>query len=226
MATKFQGFGPELFAFLSGLKAHNEKAWFDAHRGDYESHVKEPLSQLLITLTELFKKDKLPLQGDAKKSLFRLNRDVRFSKDKSPYKTNAGAVLTPSGEKHSAGMLYLHFEPDASFVAMGYYMPEPADLHALRSAIADDPKAFARVVTALGKKQLELDTENSLKRTPKGFEHVDDPDTLTWVKLTSYVVVRKLEDDDVLDPKLAKSLHTFAKDGLPLLAFGGKVVKS
>lgn len=222
MAT-FTGFGPDLFAFLKALKANNSKEWFDKHRADFETHIREPLGDLVEKLTADFANAKLPYKGDRKKSLFRLNRDIRFSKDKTPYKVNAAAVLTCSGAKGTDGMLYLHYEPEASFVAAGYYMSEPPVLHAIRTAIASDPKAFLKVVAAMKKKDLVLSNEYSLKRPPKGFEGAD-AGVMEYVKYTSFVVSRKLGNSDVLAANYPKVVQAFAKDSLPLVQFGEKAL--
>jgi uncharacterized protein (TIGR02453 family) len=223
MPARFIGFGPDLFAFLKGLKANNHKAWFDANRDVFESAVKTPLGDLVESLAESFAKAKLAIQGNRKASLFRMNRDIRFSKDKSPYKTNAGAAMSSNGTKKCADVFYIHLEPGGSFLAAGFYMPEPPFLHALRSAVVNDSAAFRKLVKHLAKHDLAFDTEDSLKRLPKGFEEVTDADLAAAVRLKHFVVVRKLDDADVLAPDLPKVALAFAKASAPLIAFGNMV---
>ena len=96
----FQGFGPKALPFLKALGFHQTKEWFEANRATYESDLKTPMGDLVEDLSAAFAKAKIPLKGDRQASLFRINRDVRFAKDKSPYKTNVGAVMTRGGSKN------------------------------------------------------------------------------------------------------------------------------
>src|SRR5262245_24668270 len=97
--TNFTGFGPKALPFFEALKFHQNREGFEENRSLYESDVLAPMVALIDDLTSAFARRKIPLRGDGKRSIFRLNRDVRFSKDKSPYKTHAGAVMTRSGSK-------------------------------------------------------------------------------------------------------------------------------
>ena len=113
----FSGFASDDLAFLKGLAAHNDRDWFTAHRAAYDEGLKPALEALVAATTEALAARGVPLAGDAKKSLFRIHRDVRFSKDKSPYKTHVSATLTRTGpdglwRKMSPGMVYVHIEPE------------------------------------------------------------------------------------------------------------------
>jgi uncharacterized protein (DUF2461 family) len=108
----FSGFPAADLAFLTGLAAHNDREWFTANRAVYDERLKPTLSALIDALNgELAARD-LPLAGDPKKSVFRIHRDVRFSKDKRPYKTHVSATLTRDGQKLSPGLVYVHIEPE------------------------------------------------------------------------------------------------------------------
>lgn len=111
--TSFPGFAAADLAFLTGLAAHNDRDWFIANRAPYDEGLKPTLAALIVALNAAFEALDLPLAGDPKKSVFRLHRDVRFSKDKRPYKTHVSATLTRDGQKMSPGMLYVHIEPEA-----------------------------------------------------------------------------------------------------------------
>ena len=100
----FQGFGPDALPFFKALAFHQTREWFEENRATYEAQIKAPFGDLVEDLASAFAKSGIPLRGDRKASLFRLNRDIRFSKDKSPYKTHAGAVLTRGGAKDDAGL--------------------------------------------------------------------------------------------------------------------------
>jgi uncharacterized protein (DUF2461 family) len=110
--TSFTGFAAADLAFLTGLAAHNDREWFTAHRAVYDERLKPSLSALIDALNDAFAARGLPLAGDPKKSVFRIHRDVRFSKDKRPYKTHVSATLTRDGQKLSPGLVYVHIEPE------------------------------------------------------------------------------------------------------------------
>jgi len=110
--TSFNGFAAADLAFLTGLAAHNEREWFTANRAVYDEGLKPTLSVLIDALNGELSARGLPLAGDPKKSVFRIHRDVRFSKDKRPYKTHVSATLTRDGQKLSPGLLYVHIEPE------------------------------------------------------------------------------------------------------------------
>jgi len=108
----FPGFAATDLAFLTGLAARNDRDWFAAHRATYDDGLKPTLAALIVALNDAFAARDLPLAGDPKKSVFRIHRDVRFSKDKKPYKTHVSATLTRDGQKLSPGLVYVHIEPE------------------------------------------------------------------------------------------------------------------
>ena len=110
--TSFPGFAPADLAFLTSLAAHNDREWFTANRAIYDDRLKPTLGALIEALNVAFAARDLPLAGDPKKSVFRIHRDVRFSKDKKPYKTHVSATLTRDGMKLSPGLVYVHIEPE------------------------------------------------------------------------------------------------------------------
>src|SRR5213596_4197296 len=149
-------FTPASLAFLRGLARHNNKPWFEAHRESYENDVRAPMRALIEELDVRLARLAPEITGDPKRSMFRINRDIRFSKDKSPYKTNAGCWFhhrTASGRvgaeatEGSAGF-YFHLEPTKSFVGAGLWMPPRPQLNRLRDAIDDDPDGFIRMTRA------------------------------------------------------------------------------
>lgn len=218
----FKGLGPQTLPFFKALGFHQTKAWFEENRAIYDSEIKAPLGDLVDDLSAELARRKIPLHGARKKAIFRLHRDTRFSKDKSPYKTNAGFVLNRDGTKGTGGMLYVHIDPEGCFAAAGWYMPEPPTLAAIRAAIAKSPKAFRDMEAKLKAKKLALSNDYTLKRNPKGFETVTDEALLTAIRRTALIVSRPLKDADILKPKLVAQLADFAEDALPLLQFGWK----
>ncbi len=108
----FSGFAPADLAFLTGLAAHNDRDWFAAHRVAYDAGLKPALADLIAATSTACSARGVPLSGDPKKSVFRIHRDTRFSKDKRPYKTHVSCTLTRDGAKMSPGMMYIHIEPE------------------------------------------------------------------------------------------------------------------
>src|ERR1700753_1163348 len=137
--------------------------------------MRGPFGDLVQDLAATLAKAAVQLKGDRKSALFRIHRDVRFAKNKSPYKTNAGGVLTRSGGKNDPGLLYFHLAPEGCFVAAGFYDPQPEELARPRAAIVRTPAAWTAVTGALGKAGLKLSEEYAMKRAPRGFENVTDP---------------------------------------------------
>jgi uncharacterized protein (TIGR02453 family) len=218
--VSFQGFGPQALPFLKALAFHQTKEWFEANRATYDSDLRTPMGDLVEHLSAGFAKAKIPLKGDRKSSLFRIHRDVRFAKDKSPYKTNVGAVMTRFGKKNEPGLFYVHVAHDGCFTAAGFYDPEPEALSRLRGAMARAPKAWKQMLAKLDKKGLAPSDEYAMKRNPRGFEEVEDAEVAAGVRLKSIIVRRPLPDKRLAEAGLADDLLGFAKDALPLLAWG------
>jgi uncharacterized protein (TIGR02453 family) len=216
----FQGFGPDALPFLKALAFHQTKEWFEANKATYESDLKDPMGDLVETLTGAFAKSKIPLMGDRKTSLFRIYRDVRFSKDKSPYKTQVGAVLTRTGAKNEQGLLYVHLEPAGCFTACGFYDPQPETLARLRAAMTASPQNWKRTLAALAKVGLAPSPDYAMKRNPRGFEAVEDETVQAGLRLKSIVVLRKVADARIGSAKLVDDLVAFAREAKPLLNWG------
>ncbi len=140
-------FIPDAIAFFDELEQNNDKAWFDANRKRYESTIKTPLLELAAELIERMREIDPEITMLPKNAVFRIHRDTRFSKDKTPYKTNAGLVVT-RGLKHNPGVpgLYFHFDAARMAVASGLYFIEPAQLKVLRTYLADNLDEFQRLL--------------------------------------------------------------------------------
>ncbi|MDR6533466.1 uncharacterized protein (DUF2461 family) [Caulobacter rhizosphaerae] len=141
--TSFPGFAAADLAFLTGLAAHNDRDWFTANRAAYDDRLKPTLAALIDALNAAFAARDLPLAGDPKKSVFRIHRDVRFSKDKRPYKTHVSATLTRDGQKLSPGLVYVHIEPEGGPApAFDPETIDPLDPSTLPSAQASETGYF------------------------------------------------------------------------------------
>ena len=151
-AGRFSGFPREALKFFADLERHNNREWFLAHKEVYERACREPMQQLVEALGPKFGKSKIS----------RINRDIRFSNDKSPYKTNISAGI---------GNHYVFLSKDRLYVGGGMYMPDSAGLARFRAAIAADAsgRQLARIVTALRRKGYKVDTHETLKSAPKGY---------------------------------------------------------
>ena len=219
----FQGFTPGLGAFFRALTANNDRDWFLEHKPTYEAEVRQPFGALVEALAFAFATQDIPLRGDAKRSLFRIHRDVRFSKDKSPYKTNAGAVLSCDGTTKGKGILYVQVAGEnGAFLAMGFYHPEPVDLAAIRRAIAAKPERWLQTEAALREAGLELVRGDPLTRLPKGFEGFAGTPVEEVLKLRNLIVSRPIAERRLYGPGLIDDAVSFATAGLPLLDFGWK----
>lgn len=215
----FTGFPSGAFQFLKDLDKNQDKEWMALHKDTFESTLRAPMGSLVADLSVALLKKGPPLVGDPVRSIFRLNRDIRFSKDKRPYKTSMGAVLSRDGSKDAPGVLYIHVDPKGSFVAAGFYRLEPPLLHRVRTAMHAQPAVWTRLEKALAAKGLILDREDALKRIPSGFTSttplVDDA-----LKLKSWIVRRELGKADVSSARLVQTMVDFAQAAAPLLKFG------
>jgi uncharacterized protein (TIGR02453 family) len=217
-------FGTETLAFLRGLARNNRKPWFESHREDYERHVKQPLTDLVQEMDLRFAKIAPEMVGDPKRSVFRIYRDIRFSKDKSPYKTNAGcwffhrdSTSKVGQEAHGGGAgFYFHLQPGKSFAGGGCWMPPRPALNRFRAAIAADPRAFERLVLARPLARLGgLSTGESLTRTPRGYP--EDHPAARWLRLTSLTVGHPITDAQVTSGQLTAILVRDYQSILPLV---------
>ena len=218
--ASFTGFPPATFAFLKGLAANNDRVWFTANKATYEKVVLGPFHLLLADVVSALAEKGIPLAGDPKKAIFRVYRDVRFSKEKLPYKTHAGAVLTHDGIKGASGILYFHIDPEGCFLAAGFHAPEPEQLGAIREAMYIDPPRFEAIRDGLAKSGLVLDTSETLSRMPRDYQDAADWPIADALRLKRFVVRRALKPETVASPALIRAAVTFAAEAEPLLRFG------
>lgn len=207
--------------FLKDLKLNNNKPWFDAHRKDYEA-AREDFTVFIQKLIDSFAK-KEPSIGHltAKDCMFRINRDVRFSKDKSPYKTNFGAYINSEGKKSWTAGYYFHFEPGNSFCGGGMWMPEAAQLAKVRQEIDYNLADFKKIITSKRFKDtysgLDTSPEYVLTRIPKGYE-ADNP-AADYLKHKSFVATAPVSDSDLTDKSLVTKTIKAYEALQPLVKF-------
>jgi uncharacterized protein (TIGR02453 family) len=206
--------------FLKALQKNNNKHWFDANRKKYDEARADfvLLTEMIINTVAGFDKSIAGLE--AKKCIFRINRDVRFSKDKSPYKTNMGASFNKGGKKIQNGGYYFHCEPGQSFLAAGVYMPMPDDLNKIRQEIDYNFDRWKKIISRKSFVKTFpngfTDTE-SLARPPKGYE-AGNP-AIEFLKLKHIVVSHPLTDAQLTDKKLLKTIEAVFKEVKPMIDF-------
>lgn len=218
---------PSTLQFLKQLKKHNEKTWFDAHRDAYDA-AKADFAAFIQTLLDKHSvKDEDLRTLKAKDCLFRINRDIRFSKNKAPYKTNMGASLDRGGKKSIYAGYYFHMEPGGnSFVGGGLWMPEAREVKKIRQEIDYCFDEFGRIVshksfvTQYGE---VLKGEYSLSTMPKGYEK-DNP-AADYLKLKSYLAIRSITDAELTDKALVKNTLKAFEALQPLLNFLNRAIE-
>lgn len=212
----FTGFQPAAIQFLADLAANNERAWFQPRKAEYERLLKEPLEGLCAALAERFAGAGVPLQADPHRSPFRIYRDVRFSKDKSPYKTHVAAGFPMTGAAGLGG--YFSLGPGMILAGGGMHMPESTRLAAFRAAVAADPDRLRALLADAA----FVDTFGSLagdrlSRVPAGYPK--DHPAADLLRLKEAVFSRRLSDAEAFSPELPDLLaRTFAAS-VPLLRY-------
>jgi uncharacterized protein (TIGR02453 family) len=213
---------PSALKFLKDLKKNNNKPWFDLHRKEYEAAKNDFVNFIQQVIDKHSKNDKTISNIKAKDCLFRINRDIRFSKDKSPYKSNFGASINKGGRKamNSAGY-YFHLEPGQLFVGGGIYQPMPDELNKVRQELDYCFDEFKKIIAAKRFKSIYGDLDKSkeflLSRVPKGYE-ADNP-AAEYLKLKSYIAMVKLSDKDVVSKDLLKKTVEAFETLQPLINF-------
>jgi uncharacterized protein (TIGR02453 family) len=212
----------ELFDFLVELKENNTREWFQDNKKRYEDQVRGPLLHFVDQFAPHLEEISPYFLAEAKKSggaLFRIHRDVRFSKDKSPYKTNAALHFRHEDGKdaHAPGF-YLHLDPQDCFCGAGIWRPDSGSLKAIREAIVEHPKEWERVTR---RRLFELQGD-SLKRSPKGF----DPEhpLLEDLKRKDHFAVIQLKPKDVLQKNFLKNYVKCCQESAPFVAFVAKAL--
>jgi len=215
----FTGFSRDAIQFLVDLAANNDRAWFNPRKADYERLLKQPLEALCVALDERFRARGIPLEADPTRSPFRIYRDVRFSKDKSPYKTHVSASFGYVGANpHGGG--YFHFQPGEMYVGGGMWHPEAATLAAWRQLVdrgdgleaLEDPGFTATFGSLHG---------DMLTRVPQGYPK--DHPRAELLKLKDMTFGHALSDDEVLAPSLPDTLADDFAKAIPVFRLLGSL---
>ncbi len=208
--------------FLKDLKINNQKEWFDANRNRYEN-AKQDIASLTTSIIKSHgTQDADIISLLAKDCTFRINRDIRFSKDKTPYKTNFGISLSKGGKKSGFAGYYIHIEPGGnSFAGGGLWMPEAETLKNIRQEIDYHWDEFSGIIQEKNfiaqYGDLEKSKELSLTREPKGYDK-DNP-AIEYLKLKSFIASRSFRDEELTDKDFQKKVLNAFQALQPLIKF-------
>ena len=220
-------FKKETLGFFRKLKKNNNKPWFDEHRAEYEA-AKSELEGFIQRIIDEFSHVDKDLSGlHAKQCLYRINRDIRFSKDKTPYKNHLAASLDRGGKRSGFAGYYFHLEPGQSFLGAGIWNPEPEPLRKIRQEIDYNFEEFVQILKARDFKKLypELYTgENvQMKKVPQGFEK-DNPAEY-YSRFKSWMILSELTDEELLSASLLKKTLRAFKIAKPFIDFVNRAIE-
>lgn len=214
-------FSPSLFRFLADLEANNDRDWFQANKDRYVEHVQEPALSFIIDFAPYLEAISPHFRADARVqggSLFRIHRDTRFSKDKTPYKTNTGMQFRHERAKdaHAPGY-YLHLEPGQCFMGVGLWRPETKVAYRIRDRIAEDPAGWRRAAESKAFTDLYSLGGESLVRPPKGFD-ADHP-LIDDLKRKDFIASTTLTEEQVTDDSFIDLFADHCRCATPFMAF-------
>jgi len=217
MGTKY--FTPKLFRFLEDLADNNDRDWFKAHQDDYEKYIREPALDFINDFAEPLRKISPHFNADSRKvggSLFRIQRDTRFGKDKTPYKSNTGMQFrhVMAKDVHSPGY-YINLQPGECYVGLGLWRPETRVAYTIRDRIAEDPTRWKRATRSKRFTEgLELDGD-SLTRPPKG--HDPDHELIDDLKRKDFIAGARITQKMATSDHFMEDLTDTFKRGTPLM---------
>lgn len=224
--VEFNGFTKKTLPFLKALGFHQNREWFHENKALYYSEVKEPMGDLIETVSERFEEQGIPLQGSRKTSLYRVNRDVRFARNKDPYNTHGSAMLSRNGTKKENGFVYVHFSNERVFIASGFYGMQGETMRAFRDLIIREGKKVIRLVEDLEANGYPLEFSDSLKRNPRGFETIEDERLQKLIRLKHFTFIEELDSKILQSPELADRMVVLGQKSLPFLNFGWRALDS
>jgi uncharacterized protein (TIGR02453 family) len=206
--------------FLKELQKNNNKPWFDLNRKNYETAKADFQQMVGFFITQIASFDANIGSLTTKDCTFRINRDVRFSKDKSPYKTNFAASFNKGGKKGATAGYYLHIQPGQNFIAGGYYMPMPPDLIKIRQEIDYSFNDWKKIIgNAAFKKHFPngVDGIESLVRPPKGYDEKNP--AIEYLKMKGFIVSAPITDADLMSKNFVKNTTNILKAIKPFINF-------
>ena len=211
---------PATINFLKLIAKNNDRDWFQAHKESYESARQNVLDFTGKLIREMAKLDpSIPSDLEPKTCLMRIYRDVRFSKNKAPYKTNFGIAISGNGKNFNGPGYYLHLQPGKSFIAAGYWMPDPDHLKSIRQEIDYNGSELHDIVDDKFFKVCfgGLDQEDKLKTSPKGYPA--DHEDVEYLKLKSFTVTHQLKDEQLYKADTIQYVMSVFEKVYPLVIF-------
>jgi uncharacterized protein (TIGR02453 family) len=222
----FPGFRQQAFDFLTELKQNNDREWFKERKAIFDDEVWWVMQCLVADAGNECAARGLPLMGDPQRGLFRIYRDTRFSKEKTPYKTHVGAVLSRDGTKKNLGDFYIHVEDNASFIGGGWWQPEPSLLNKFRQRMSEQPDDFMALKDHLENAGMHLlSYEGNLKRLPRGYEQHAESPVAEFLKWKSIVATKHFSNAELMRPDFTHTVVDLAQTMLPLLEYGWEMME-
>lgn len=206
------------FNFLNDLKKNNNREWFQEHKGEYEAalaNVTAFIEQIIDRLSDL--DPHINREISAKKCLFRIYRDVRFSKNKDPYKSWFAAGISIDGRKLAGPEYYIHIEPEGTFLAVGYWRPEKQHLEAIRQEIDYSAEDLFKALKEGGWQAEELSAEDRLQRPPNGYA-ADNPH-IELLKHRSFILHKNLGRKEMESPRALETVIAAYASMIPFKNF-------
>jgi uncharacterized protein (TIGR02453 family) len=214
----FDGFPKEGLRFFKQLKQNNNREWFNAHKAEYEEFVKMPMQSMIASLQPSMARLAPEIEVHPKRNMFRIYRDIRFSKNKLPYKTHMAAVFHRKGHWEESAGYYVHIEPGGVYVGGGVYMPDSQQLKKIRRAIAERADEFLDIVNdRTFKKKFKTLEGEKLLRNPIGFP--SDHPMIEWLKYKQFYTGVEWNEKECYTPKLIDKVLVVYKDLLPMIRF-------
>jgi uncharacterized protein (TIGR02453 family) len=212
-------FTAESLRFLRALKRNNRREWFNAHRDDYDAHVRAPMTVIVTRLAEDFRDFGPEFVADPKTSMYRIHRDVRFSANKAPFKTHVAASFPTRGlPKHEGAGLYFHVGPEEVWIGGGLYAPPTPGLHAVREHIAANSRRLRALVESPAFKQDIGPLEGErLRRVPRGFPK--DHAAADYLKYRQFLAGREFEPEFATSTRFYSRLIGIFQRVAPVLRF-------
>ena len=212
-------FPAETLKFLRALKRNNRREWFEAHRGDYEAYVRQPMTAIVERLAVDLRVFAPELIANPKLSIHRIYRDIRFSENKTPYKTHLAARFPPRALAKGEGAgVYFHVAPDGVWIGGGMYAPQPRELYAIREHISGHLTQFRAIVESPGfKKHFGALDGEKLTRVPRGF--AKDHPAAEYLKFRQFIGGADYPASLATSPAFYKALLTVFREVTPLTRF-------
>lgn len=214
----------EILSFLADLQRNNNKEWFDANRKQYDS-VKKQMTLAVAGLIEGISAFDADISGMKPGSaMFRINRDVRFSANKNPYKNNMGAFMSRDGKKSPFAGYYFHIQPGESFIAVGIWMPEASVLNSVRRELHFNHANFRKILKSKQMAPWGVMEGEQLKTSPKGYD-ADHP-AIDLLRYKSFVFTRAFSDKEVKKPEFIPTCIDLYKSALPFVKFVNEAIEA